>query len=39
MLDSPKDTTLNPILISAELESGIRENKDFAALSAFNCFR
>ena len=39
MLDSFKDTTLNPIFISAELESGIRENKDFAALSAFNCFR
>ena len=39
MLDSPKDTTLNPILISAELESGIRENKDLSALSAFNCFR
>lgn len=26
MLDSVKDTTLNPILISEELESGIREN-------------
>lgn len=39
MLDSPKDTTLNPILISVELESGIRENKDLSALSAFNCFR
>ena len=39
MLDSPKDTTLNPIFISAELESGIRENKDLSALSAFNCFR
>ena len=39
MLDSFKDTTLNPIFISAELESGIRENKDFTALSAFNCFR
>ena len=39
MLDSSKDTALNPILISAELESGIRENKDLSALSAFNCFR
>lgn len=39
MLDSVKDTTLNPILISEELESGIRENNDLAALAAFNCFR
>jgi hypothetical protein len=39
MLDSVKDTTLNPIFISAELESGIRENNDLAALAAFNCFR
>lgn len=39
MLDSVKDTTLNPILISAELEAGIRENNDLTALPAFNCFR
>ncbi|MDF2859231.1 MAG: rane protein [Neobacillus sp.] len=39
MLDSVKDTTLNPIFISEELESGIRENNDLTALSAFNCFR
>jgi Txe/YoeB family toxin of Txe-Axe toxin-antitoxin module len=39
MLDSVKDTTLNPICISAELEAGIRENNDLAALAAFNCFR
>lgn len=38
MLDSLKDTTLNPIFISAELETGIRENKDLNALAAFNCF-
>lgn len=39
MLDSVKDTTLNPIFISAELETGIRENNDLTALAAFNCFR
>ncbi len=39
MLDSPRDTTLNPIFISEELESGIRENNDLSALSAFNCFK
>ena len=39
MLDSVKDTTLNPIFISAELEVGIRENNDLTALAAFNCFR
>ncbi len=39
MLDSVKDTTLNPIFISEELESGIRENNDLTALSAFNCFK
>lgn len=39
MLDSVKDTTLNPIFISAELESGIRENNDLTALPAFNCFK
>lgn len=39
MLDSIRSTTLNPIFISAELESGIRDNNDLTALSAFNCFR
>jgi len=39
MLDSVKDSTLNPIFISSELEAGIRENNDLTALSAFNCFR
>jgi len=37
MLDSVRDTTLNPIFISAELERGIRENGDLTALAAFNC--
>lgn len=39
MLDSIKDTSLNPIFISKELETGIRENNDLTALAAFNCFR
>ena len=39
MLDTVKDTTLNPVFISNELETGIRENKDLTALAAFNCFR
>lgn len=39
MLDSVRDTTLNPIFISSELETGIRNNNDLTALSAFNCFR
>jgi len=39
MLDSFRDPELNPIFISAELESGIRENNDLTALRAFNCFR
>ena len=39
MLDSFRDRDLNPIFISAELESGIRENRDLTALPAFNCFR
>ena len=38
MLDSVRDTALNPILISEELELGIRENNDLEALAAFNCF-
>jgi hypothetical protein len=39
MLDNVRSTTLNPILISEELENGIRTNGDFEALAAFNCFR
>jgi len=39
ILDSVRDTTLNPIFISAELERGIRDNNDLTALAAFNCFR
>ena len=39
MLDSVKDTILNPIFLSSELEAGIRENNDLTALAAFNCFR
>ena len=39
MLDSFRDHDLNPIFISAELESGIHENNDLTALPAFNCFR
>lgn len=38
MLDGVRATVLNPILISAELEAGIRENKDLTALAPFNCF-
>lgn len=39
MLDGVRDTTLNPIFICEELETGIRENNDLTALAAFNCFR
>lgn len=39
MIDSFRSCELNPIFISAELESGIRENNDLTALPAFNCFR
>jgi hypothetical protein len=39
MLDSVRDTTLNSIFISEELENGIRGNNDLTALVAFNCFR
>ena len=39
MLDSFRDHDLNSIFISAELENGIRENNDWTALPAFNCFR
>jgi len=39
MLDNSRASELNPVFISAELESGIRANRDLAALPAFNCFR
>jgi hypothetical protein len=39
MLDSVKDTMLNPIFISEELENGIRVNNDLESLAAFNSFR
>jgi hypothetical protein len=39
ILDSVKSTQLNPIFLCEELERGIRENGDFEALAAFNCFR
>lgn len=38
-LDSCKSENLNPVFLCEELEEGIRENGDFEALSAFNCFR
>jgi uncharacterized protein YaaR (DUF327 family) len=38
-LDSNKAKTLNRILLSEELEKGIRENKDYEVLAAFNCFK
>ena len=38
-LDDIKDNDLNPIFLCEELEKGIRENDDFDALPAFNCFR
>lgn len=38
-LDSFKSETLNPVFLWEELEDGIRENGDFEALSAFNCFQ
>lgn len=38
-LDNLKDTTLNPVFLCEELDRGIRENNDFDALPAFNCFR
>lgn len=37
-LDTTKSDFLNPLLITSELEYGIRENQDLAALPAFNCF-
>lgn len=38
-IDTLKSTTLNPVFLCEELEQGIRENNDFDALRAFNCFR
>ena len=38
-IDSPRSTTLNPVLIDQELESILTEKNDYAALSAFNCFK
>lgn len=38
-LDDKNDTDLNPIFLCEELEQGIRENDDYDALPAFNCFR
>lgn len=37
-LDSNRSGTLNPVLISRELENAIRSNNDDPALPAFNCF-
>lgn len=37
-LDSTRSERLNQILITPELEDGIREKHDLAALPAFNCF-
>ena len=38
-LDGARATTLNTILLCEELEEGIRANRDYEALPAFNCFR
>lgn len=38
-LDNFRSTRLNTILLSEELERGIKENGDFAALPAFNYLR
>lgn len=37
-LDSVRSETLNPVFLCPELEHGIREKNDLAALPAFNCF-
>lgn len=39
ILDSTRSTRLNSMLLCEELEEGIRRNRDFEALAAFNCFR
>ncbi len=38
-LDNYRSKMLNPIFLCEELEQGIRENGDYEALPAFNCFR
>lgn len=38
-LDSFKSEKLSSVFLCEELEQGIRENNDFEALAAFNCFR
>lgn len=38
-LDGIQATTLNPVLLCEELEEGIRANKDYEVLPAFNYFR
>lgn len=38
-LNTFKSEKLNPVFLCSELEDGIRENNDLAALAAFNCFR
>lgn len=38
-LDSFRSETLHPVFLYEELENGIRENEDYEALPAFNCFR
>ena len=37
-LDSIKEERLNPVTISFELEELMKQNGDYAALPAFNCF-
>ena len=37
-LDNPKADHINPVLLSPILEKAIRNNNDYHALSAFNCF-
>ena len=37
-IDSPRATTLNPVMICSEVENAIRANGDEVALPAFNCF-
>ena len=37
-IDSPRATTLNPVMICTEVENAIRANGDEAVLPAFNCF-
>ena len=37
-IDSPRATTLNPVMICSEVENAIRANGEDVALPAFNCF-